>query len=307
LTSLIANFRGELAAIAAALIWAFASVIYTGIGRQLSPLVLNLVKGLIALGLLILTLLLVGELTPSVSPTATGLLLLSGAIGIGFGDTAYFQALNCIGARRALVLESLAPPLAAILASLFLDEQLATRGWWGIGLTIVGVVWVVIERSTEPAEAALKPAQGIGFGLLAALGQAGGAVLSRAALAGSTIDPLWSTFIRLAAGVTVLLCWLLLRQSSGKAAPISRELAPLRSRRLFLTLCGTAFASTYLAIWLQQTSLKYAPAGIAQALSATSPVFVIPIAMARGEKVSLRAVLGVLLAMAGIWLLFDRR
>lgn len=46
--------------------------------------------------LLILTLLLRGELLPRVSTHSLGLLLLSGAIEIGFGDTAYFQALNRI-------------------------------------------------------------------------------------------------------------------------------------------------------------------------------------------------------------------
>ncbi|HEY9909012.1 MAG TPA: hypothetical protein V6D18_15560 [Thermosynechococcaceae cyanobacterium] len=57
---------------------------------------LNLVKGCVSIVLLILTLLLRGELLPRVSTHSLGLLLLSGAIEIGFGDTAYFQALNRI-------------------------------------------------------------------------------------------------------------------------------------------------------------------------------------------------------------------
>lgn len=76
------------------------------------------------------------------------------------------------------------------------------------------------------------------------------------------------------------------------------------SGKLLAVIAMTAFASTYLGIWLQQTSLKFAPAGIAQTLNATSPVFVLPIAVWMGEKVSLRAVLGVLVALAGVWLLF---
>jgi drug/metabolite transporter (DMT)-like permease len=65
-----------------------------------------------------------------------------------------------------------------------------------------------------------------------------------------------------------------------------------------------AFFGTYLAIWLQQTALKYAPAGVAQALLATSPIFVLPLLLALKERVSLRAALGALVALAGIWLLF---
>jgi drug/metabolite transporter (DMT)-like permease len=294
------EFPGEVAALSAAIIWAVASVIYTGIGRHLSPLVLNLVKGLIAIGFILLTLGWRGQSLVGGTPTTLMLLGLSGVIGIGIGDTAYFQSLNDIGARRSLVLESLAPPLAAILAHLFLREYLSTRAWIGILVTIVGVTWVVLERVQDNPEFRQPNLRGIGCGMLAALCQALGAVLSRSALSGTEIDPLWSTLIRLAAGVLTLLLWV------GTQKYAVRELKVLRSRRLLFTLAGTAFASTYIAIWLQQTALKYAPAGVAQALSATSPVFVLPIAMVMGEKVSLRAMVGVLVAMVGIWLLFGR-
>lgn len=303
----LTQFRGELAALAAALIWAIASVIYTGIGRKLSPITLNLVKGLIAIVLLLLTLLIQGKLFPQVSLSSLALLLLSGAIGIGFGDTAYFAALNCMGARRTLVMEALAPPLSALLALVFLAERLPTAAWLGIGLTIAGVVWVVVERTTDSTRVT-KPGRGIVFGLIAAIGQASGAVMSRAALVGTDVDPLWSTFIRLSAGVLVLLVWLPLeRWSTGNSRRTTEELQALRDRALWLTLSGTAFASTYLGIWLQQVSLKYAATGIAQSLSSTSPLFVTAIALWLGERVSLRAVLGVAVALSGIGLLFAQR
>ena len=298
---MLADFRGEVAALGAAFIWAAASIVYTGVGRQLSPLVLNLVKGLIAIALLFLTLLFLGKLLPSVSLMPVLLLLLSGVIGIGIGDTAYFAALNSLGARRALVLESLSPPLGAFLALVFLQEQLAPLAWLGIGLTIAGVTWVVMERSPQPnGTLTHPPLRGIVAGLVAAAGQAIGAVLSRAALAGTDVDPLWSTLIRLLAGILMLLIWF-----SAQKHPI-QKLAPLRSRRLWGIVIMAAFASTYLGIWLQQIALKYAPTGIAQSLSATSPLFVIPFAIATGEKVSLRAVFGAAIALAGVWLLFVR-
>ena len=297
----LADFRGELAALSAGFIWAAASMVYTGVGRQLPPLVLNLVKGLIAIALLLITLLFLGRLLPSVSLVPVLLLLLSGVIGIGIGDTAYFVALNSLGARRALVLESLSPPLGAFLALIFLQEQLAPLAWLGIGLTIAGVTWVVLERSPHPnGTLTHPPMKGIVAGLVAAVGQAIGAVLSRAALAGTDIDPLWSTLIRLLAGILILLIWF-----SAQKHPI-QKLAPLRSRRLWGIVIMAAFASTYLGIWLQQIALKYAPTGIAQSLSATSPLFVIPFAIATGEKVSLRAVFGAAIALAGVWLLFVR-
>jgi len=300
-TTLLITYRGELAALSAALIWAIASIVCTGVGRTLSPLMLNLVKGLIAIALLIVTLLLSGQLLPEVNPISMGLLIASGALGIGLGDTAYFEALNCLGPRRSLVLESLAPPLTAVLAFIFLEESLTQSTWAGIILTILGVTWVVLERTSTLPDFHPRPLRGIVCGVIAAIAQAGGAVLSRAALVNTDITPLWSTLIRLTAGVLILLVWLGLKNHR------MQELKPLQSKRLMTIVAGTAFASTYLGIWLQQIALKYAPAGIAQALSATSPVFVIPItALSMRERVSIQAILGATLALSGVWLLFYR-
>lgn len=293
------NFRGELAALLSACIWAIAAVVYVGIGRKISPLMINLVKGVISIGLLLLTLLLQGEFLPHATPIAVGLLMLSGAIGIGMGDTAYFEALYCLGARRALLLEALAPPLTAVLALVFLQEALNWQAWVGIGLTIAGVTWVVIERTPASHQENLRPWRGIGCGILAAIGQAGGAVLSRAAFAQTNISPLWSTLIRLTAGMLVLVIWLLAQRQTAKV------LEPLRSGRLLRLVAITAFFSTYLGIWLQQIALKFTAAGIAQSLNATSPLFVLPVALATGERISLRALLGAIVAIGGIWLLFS--
>ncbi|HIK54273.1 MAG TPA: DMT family transporter [Synechococcales cyanobacterium M55_K2018_004] len=296
----VTSFRGELAALAAALIWAIASLLFMGLGRQLSPLMLNLIKSSIAIALILLTLFLQSKSLPQVGLWAIGLLLLSGAIGIGLGDTAYFGSINCLGARRALLLESLAPPMTAMLASVFLREQLKAIAWMGIVLTVLGVAWVIVERAPAGMLGQYRPQRGIGFGLMAALGQASGAVLSRAALADTSMPPLWSTLFRLLGGVLVLAIILMVQQHSWQ------EIKQLRSPRLLTLTIATAFLGTYLGIWLQQTALKYTQAGIAQALTSTSPLFVIPIAIAWGERVSVRAILGVLVAIGGVWLLFTQ-
>ena len=64
------------------------------------------------------------------------------------------------------------------------------------------------------------------------------------------------------------------------------------------------FIGTYLGIWLQQVSLKYSAAGIAQTLFMTSPLFVLPLAAIQGERISWRAICGAIIAVGGIVLLF---
>jgi drug/metabolite transporter (DMT)-like permease len=286
-----------LAALASALIWAVAAQVYRGLGRRISPLLLNFSKGAVALGAGALVLVIGRPPAPETPPVPLLWLALSGVVGIGLGDSFYLGALKQIGARRALILESLAPPLAAVLAWLCFGETLEIGGWAGVGLTVLGGVWVVMERTPE---APLQSYRGLLWGTLGALGQAAGAVMARYAFLCADIAPFWALLIRLGAGQAMII--LLLSQ----APPAVRSWPPFQWHWVSL-LAITAFASTFLAILGQQTALKYAPAGVAQALLATSPLFILPIAAWSGEKISLRALGGVVLALAGIALLLSYR
>lgn len=300
------DFKGEVAALCAAFLWAVSSVIYSRLGQRISPLALNLLKGAIAIALLILTLLLRGELLPAITPVPLCLLLLSGVLGIGIGDTAFFVALNCLGARRALLMETLAPPITAIGALIFLQEQLSVGAWCGILLTIIGVAWVVTERVSSSSVSPVNLAQGISFGLLAAFALATGGVLSRAALATTTVSPLWAALLRLIAAVLILLPWVWIK---GELPQVTKrqnysQIKILKLLSAFRAIFIAAFAGTYLGIWLQQTAIKFTAAGIALTLTNTSPLFVLPITIYMGEKVSFRAIIGAVVALSGVAALF---
>jgi len=299
---------GEVAALGGAFLWAVASIIYTRVGRAVGPAEMNLLKNVVALVMLGLTLLFLRQALPDAAGPAVALLLLSGVVGIGLGDTAYFETLNAVGPRRALLLEILAPPLAALLALVFLGERLQPGAWLGIAVTVVGVIWVITERAPRAGGGAAGEAaavaggrmrRGVIFGLLAALSQAGGAVLTRAAFLEADVSPLWSAFLRLAAGAVVLGPWLALTRCRVGGWLRQPGAAALGGRLLAAITLGT-----YLALWLQQVSLKLTLAGVAQTLFATSPLFVLPFAAWQGERVSLRAVLGAGVALGGVALLF---
>jgi len=295
---MILEFKGEFAALLAAFLWASASVVYSRLGQQISPLLLNFLKGAIALLLLALTAIATQNIFPTLPLTPVLFLITSGIIGIGFGDTVFFSSLKYLGARRALLFETLAPPLAAIIALIFLQETLSLYAWLGIILTLLGVATVISERTSNQDLSVTNFKIGIGFGLGGAIAQAVGAVLSRAALTDFDLNPLWSTLIRLSAGTLALIPLLLSRRQHLKLPSLQW------SWRLVGIIFITAFASTYLGIWLQQISLKFAATGIAQTLSSTSPLFILPIAAFLKETITIRAILGVLIALSGIGLLF---
>ncbi|MEM6252322.1 MAG: DMT family transporter [Cyanobacteria bacterium P01_D01_bin.156] len=293
-------FQGEIAALSAAGLWAFATLMFGRLGKQLSPLMLNLVKGIIAVGFIVLTLPIRQQLLASLPMKSVVLLLISGVVGIGLGDTAYFATVNTLGPRQALLLEMLAPPMAALMSLVFLQEQLPVLAWVGMALTLAGIVWVVSERSPKANSHNPKPTiiRGLCFGIVAALGQSIGSVLSRAALADTAVDPLWSTLLRLSAGLVCIGGLLLFRRQAQTC------IRP--SSRLLGGVAIAAFFGTYLGIWLQQVALKYSPTGVAQSLLATSPIMVLPMALIIGERVTFRAVCGAIVALVGVWLLFSR-
>ena len=163
--------------------------------------------------------------------------------------------------------------------------------WCGILLTVSGVAWVVTER--VPTESrSIDLLRGIGFGIMAAIALSLGAVLSRAVLATTSISSLWAALLRLIGGVLILLPWVWHRQK--------RTIRVTLSLRIIAAVFFAAFAGTFLGIWLQQTAIKFTAAGIALTLTNTSPLFVIPIALCLGERVSYRAILGVAVSLCGV-------
>ena len=291
---------GEVAALAAAFLWALATLLFGQLGKSLLPLGLNLAKGVMAILMLAVTLL-IGQRPPvGLEAWVLVLLLASGAVGIGLGDTVYFAAINHLGARRALLLQTLAPALAALLAGLGLGERLSWSAGLGMVLTLVGVGWVISQRVPPATHLPSSPSyRGVFYGILAALGQASGAVMSRAALADTSVDPLWSALLRLAGGL-LLITTLLAGQ--GQLRP---QIKPLGSVRVLALVAIAASLGTYLGIYLQQVALKYSPTGIAQALTATSPLFILPMAALVGDRVTARAVGGAVIALVGVVLLVN--
>ena len=307
------NHTGEIAALAAALCWAVATVMYRPIGLSLSPLVMNLYKGVLSSVLLCLTVavgwVLSGRSIVGMEPGVIGLLAVSGALGIGLGDTAFFGALYELGSRRALLLGTLSPPMAVVIGFVFLGESMGFWACVGIGLTVAGVAWVITERSEQNGRSAQTPTGcvrwGVAFGMFFALMQATGLVISRKAMMDTQAGAELTALVRLCAGsVTVLLILPFVWWRGGQGASPKPRKKPLTWR-------GWGFFSiavvigTYGGIWLLQVSLDYTSAGITQTLQSTSPLFVLPIAALLGERVSLRATMGAAVAVGGIVLLFS--
>jgi drug/metabolite transporter (DMT)-like permease len=287
--------RGELAALSAAAIWAVSATIYGQIGKTISPLLLNLSKGILAIGYLLITMILTGQQFHLVA-RQWWLLLISGFVGVALGDTVFFMAINAIGARLTLLISILSPVITAILASFYLHEHLSGFSYAGIVIVVLGIAGVIIDR-TQQAANSQQYWQGIGYALLSALANSIASICSRQAMLDGDLSPTLTTLIRLIAGTSGILILLFL-------VPQKHRISAVIDRTMWLRLGITAFFSTYIGISLQQTALKFSAAGIAQTLGATSPLFVLVFDGWRGEKISWQSVFFAVMAISGMVLLF---
>lgn len=300
LPDFFSRFHGELAALACAAIWAGATLYFKKLGGKFTASYLNFFKCLIALILILATAVFTMDAVPYIPNRALLLLLASGFVGIGVGDTAYFESLHYLGARRSLLMGILAPPITGFMAFAFLGEALAPLAWLGIILTISGVAWVVSERTPDsgPQESG-HLIRGIVFGSFYAVCQAAGSVLTRSAFLSTDIDVLGSVILRLIAGLVFLMIWIVLRRP--RLGEWIREKGAIKT---WVLITWATFIGTYLALIFQQIALKHANAGVAQTLLMTSHLFIIPIMLWKGKKISLRALIGALIGTGGIVILF---
>jgi drug/metabolite transporter (DMT)-like permease len=294
--------RGELAALSAAAIWAISSAVYGQLGKQITPLTLNFTKGVLAIGYLVITMLLTGEKL-SIAPAQLWPLFLSGWVGIAWGDTFFFMALNSIGARLTLLINILSPAITALLASIYLQEHLALVNYLGIGLAVAGVAGVIFDQTQ--AEQPQRYWQGVGWAILSALANSIASICSRQAMLAGDLSPTVTTLVRLLAGTFGILLLMLWPKFGRKSSPVFDRLKlALPGRSMWLQLAVIAFFSTYLGIGLQQTALKYTAAGIAQTVGSTSPLFVLVYDWWQGAKISWRSICWALVAIGGMSLLF---
>jgi drug/metabolite transporter (DMT)-like permease len=298
------RFAGEFAALGTAVCWASGSMLFSVAGRRMGSGVLNRLRITVACVFLGAALLVTrGSPWPfwATSMQVT-LLAASGLVGFVFGDRYYFKSLVILGPSRATLVYSTAPLFTALLAWPILHELPGPLAFLGIVLMLAGIYIVLKGRGgrqqTDHAEGSTYV--GVIAGVLGALGGAVGYVISKLALKDG-LDPLSATVIRVVAATIGI--WAL----AGMKGSAMKTFAALKDRRGSAFMVGGAFLGPFLGVTLSLTALKYIEAGVAASITAIYPVLTLFLAaIFQGEKITLRAALGTLVAVAGVVVLFLR-
>uniref|UniRef100_UPI003216C4EA DMT family transporter n=1 Tax=uncultured Draconibacterium sp. TaxID=1573823 RepID=UPI003216C4EA len=300
------NHLGEIAGVLTAVFWTITSLAFESAGKKVGSLSVNLIRLVIAFFFIgFYSWFTRGFFFPT---DATWFqwkwLALSGLIGFVIGDLLLFQAFVVVGARISMLMMALAPPFAALIGWLLLGEVLEPMSWLGMGITMSGIVLVILKREkTEENGTVVKKIKsgysitGILLALGGALGQAAGLVISKKGM--GDYDAFSASQIRVLTGMIgfSVLFFFMRRWSKVWDAVLHKS----AMKRITLG----AFFGPFLGVSFSLLAVQHTQAGIAATLMAIVPVLIIgPSMILFNEKVNWKEILGAVITVSGVVLFF---
>lgn len=308
------SLTGQFFALCCTLCWAVTSVSFAYAGRRVGSLPVNIIRLIMAvLFFMGISAFRFGALWPeNATPHQWLWMSISGVVGFFLGDLFLFRSYLLVGTRIAMLMMSLAPLFAGLLAWLCLDEILSPINLLGMAVTLGGVALVVSERKTDTeGRQHTLSIKGLWFAAIGAMGQGAGAVLSKigmarsfdelpAMLAGSAspLDAFHATQIR---AMVALVGFFMLVTALRSHRRVVRAHADWRA---MAALILGAFLGPFVGATLFNKSLQHVAAGVTQTIVATLPVVVMPLTIwLEKDHITRRALVGALIAVSGIILL----
>ncbi|MFO8070446.1 MAG: DMT family transporter [Polyangia bacterium] len=288
-------YLGETLSVSAALCWAVGVILFKKSGEWMPAMSLNMFKNLLAVALLTPTIpLLGGTLTPDNTLLDWGLLGISGFLGIALADTLFFMSLSRLGAGLTAVVDTSYMPIMLALSFVFLGERVGLHVLFGAAL-IMGALLVGSLSRPEPGKRRVDIVAGVLIGISGIALMAASIVMIKHVLVRSPM--LWSTWVRLLAGVIGLVPLMLIDPRRRKL------LAALRPGRHWRHAAPGAAVGTYLAMIAWIGGMKHTEVSRAALLNQLSTIFIFVLAVLfLREPLTRRRLLAIGLAVPGAFL-----
>ena len=302
------TYIGELISIGVAFSWTATALLSEFGSKRLGNLTLNVLRMALAL---LFSLVLFGVATGSlwplgVSAEACGWMLLSGLVGYVVGDFCLFQCYIIIGSRYGQLFMTLAPLSAALMAWVTLGEQMTSRGFLAMLVTLTGISISVLGRGEHHKVSLKLPLSGVLFAVGAAVCQGVGLVLSKIGMAhydtaqtAEWLIPFSANFFRCIAGIVG---FLLLHYFREGMAPLREA---LHDRKGMAVATATTIFGPFVGVGFSLMAVQYTSAGIASTLMALTPIIIIlPSWWLFRQPITWKAVLGAVISVVGVSLFF---
>jgi drug/metabolite transporter (DMT)-like permease len=278
-----------------AIIWSFAVILFKKSGENVHPIALNLFKNTVAFPLFIITSLVVGqELVRNVPASEYLLLMLSGVIGIGLGDTIFFMSLNRIGAGLCAIVDCMYSPSVIVLSVIFLHEKITVMQIIGTTM-IVSAILLTVEKGSARGVDRKKLIEGFILGIISQILMAITIIMVKPIINYSPV--LWATEVRLVGGLGFLGAFFAFNPNRKRYLQ-----SIIHIKSLPYTISGS-LTGAYLAMIVWLAGMKYTTASTASMLNQTSTIFLFVLAaIFLKEKIDFRRSVAIAIALAGAFI-----
>lgn len=291
----IQSHVGEIASLLTAVCWTFSAIYFEKAGRRVGSLSVNIIRiflGVIFLG--ITTLFTRGMFFPiDATPYNWFWLGISGIVGFFLGDLFLFKSYTIIGSRTSQLVMSLAPMITAVIGWFFLSEYLTPKSIAGIVVSVTGIMIAVAGKKLRLD----VPVKGFLYAIGGALGQAVGLILSKKGM--GDYDAIAATQIRAIFGFAAFALLVTFMRRWRKVILATGE------RKSMNAITIGAMFGPFIGVSLSLFAIKHTETGIASALMALTPIFIIiPSAIMFKEKITARQVTGAVISIIGASIFF---
>lgn len=300
------QYTGEIAALLTAAFWTVTSLSFESAGKKVGSLSVNLIRLVLAF---IIYCVLNYFRRGMILPFDAGIerwvwLALSGLVGFVIGDLLLFQSYVVIGARIAMLIMALAPPITAFVSWMILGEMLSPMNWVGMVVTLVGISIVILKREKQDEDTTKKrkittnySLKGILLAFGGAIGQGVGLVLSKKGM--GDYDAFAASHIRVITGMIGFAVLILVTRRYRKVFKAIQHKPAMKRIAL------GSFFGPFLGVSFSLIAIKHTQAGIAATLMAIVPVLIIPPAIFLfHEKVNWKEILGAAITVGGVAIFF---
>lgn len=295
---------GEFAALGAAISWAVAPILYRRALFKMKPISANIVRCASNAAVLVLILFAFGKAgaIASLPMEAVAIIVASGVIGLGIGDTLYMIGLNSVGVARAVPLAATYPLFSLMWATFLLGEPVTATAISGAFVILLGIWLLSREKAESAAEAKGKLAfRGVVASLATAVAWSVSITLMNVAVTVTSVNSIDANYAVVTTRIAAIAVFML-----ALSPVLDRNHGFLKVKRsTLIELCVGGLVANAVGWLLMNYSFLNILEAQAVPISSTTPLFSAIVGFALfHEKMTISSTLGAIVIVAGIFLIF---
>ena len=291
---------GYLAALCSAFLWSIAVVTFKSVSKDLSPFLINSVKNSIAFILFILVFNFLGLpfWYDGFILNDYLIIIVSGILGMGIGDSLFIYALSRIKANQAAIIDTMAPVINYFLSFIILGTILNLSQTIGSLIVIIAILFITYENKLDKNQENVDK-KGVALQLIATVTSCYGIVLLKPVLnkVGDSIQlQIWITVFRLLPGM--LIAWIIFFSQKNSMLLLLK----IKNRDILKKMFLGSFLGTFMALsfWIiGYANIPEPP--IASIIGQTAVIFITVFSsFFLKEKITVIKSISILVAILGV-------